>query len=242
MDLPQSEKEIFDYIQREHESVMVLHKDLNKDYIAHISSNISQKRTFYQNLSTLAAIIIGFTPFLFESDKVKQSLFLFFGVISLLIVIVIVINYLRSQIDEEGNKFKKQLDFYNNLLNPQMDKRRNYLTQLDYSQEAFRNFLKDMSENSVKQIDEIKKWDSERRSNTQKQRMDYAGEFFIFFFILGISLLIISFTSIRFGIFEGLAFVLSIIIITFFIPFYKAFIYLGYPIDFIKNNFERKKK
>jgi len=73
----------------------------------------------------------------------------------------------------------------------------------------------------------------------KKEKMDYAGEFLVLFYVLGIVLLILSFTTIRFNAFEWGSLLLAVIIMNFFVPFHKLFIYLGFPIEYIKKSFKK---
>lgn len=234
MKIPKSEEEIIDFVSKEHENTLNLYKELNQNFLEQISNNISQRRIFYQNLATLSGIILGFVPFFFEEGKIQQPALIFFSIIFLLSVIILIVNYLRALMDCEGDQLKKQLDGYNEVLNLQMEKRRKFLENGVYTEQAFRDFLSGMVSDSKISIDKIKN-DSEKNKESKKIQMDYAGEFFILFFVLGISLILISFTGLKFSLLEWILLTGLLFLIIFFVPFHKIFIYSGYPIDYVKN-------
>jgi len=144
MDIPKNEIEIFEFVQKEHDEILKLHSDLNKDYISHIASNISQRRNFYKNLASLCGIVLGFTPFLFEKVNIQQNNLFFSSIGLFLLVIILVINYMRSVLDAEGNEFVNQLKEYNQSLYPQMEKRREFFSKGIFTPETLKNLFSEM--------------------------------------------------------------------------------------------------
>lgn len=234
MKIPESDIEIFEFVQKGHEETLELHSNLNKDYISHIADSVSQTRDFYKNLTSLSGIILGFSPFFFEKGNVQQEGLFFSGIILFLLVIILVSNYLRSVLDVEGNEFRKQLDEYNLMLYPQMEARRKFFEGGTFTPETLHALFLEMGKISQSTIDLLKKRDIDSIKLKKRKEMDYAGEFFTLFFASGIILIALSFTNIHLIISEWLLFGFSFVFINFFFPFHKLFIYLGTPIERIK--------
>lgn len=233
INIPQNEKGIVKFVQEEHEAVLKLHHDINADYLSRITSNITERRDFYKTLASLCGIILGFAPFLFERNNVHHFGLFFVGISLLLLNIVLIINYIRSGIDTEGGEYLNQLTEYNDTLNSQMEARRNFLLRGIYTLEAFKQHLQEMkniSEPILKKHEEYKK---NSEAQKQKRRMDYAGEYFVYFFVMSILALMFSLFKLNLSFLGLIVLVFVPFVIVFFFPL-KIFVYLGYPIEYIK--------
>ena len=242
MEIPKNESEIIEFMEKEHEKTLLLHENLNKEYISFISDNISQRRDFFKNLVPLCGIILGFMPFLFEKGNIQQKNLFFLSMFLFLLVIILIINYLRSILDVEGNELVKQLKEYNNILNPLIKKRREFFIKGDFTTDALKNLISETLQLQKSSVELLKNRDSQSLVLRKKDRMDYTGEFLLLLFELGIIFLTLSLTTIKFNLFFWCIFFVIIISFNFFVPFHKIFVYIGIPIEFIKDCFKKKNK
>ena len=86
------------FLQEEHDSLVKLRHELNKDYANLRISTINQRRDFFKHITILSGVILGLTPFFLEPIN-KLYFWIGFGLILLLIIFI-----LLSSMARDGSK------------------------------------------------------------------------------------------------------------------------------------------
>lgn len=100
---------------------------IENTYLDAITININTQRSLVVTFITLSAGIIGFSlPVLNGSDLVKNPAFLIWGLLTLLVVLIYGLLYLRHILQSENKDLSHIKDFYSDLLSEQVEARNKY--------------------------------------------------------------------------------------------------------------------
>lgn len=206
-----------------------LHEKMSTDYIAILSGLYKERREMLKYIGTVAAGAAALAPQML--DKVHQAAYFYSGVGLLCLVVVITVTYVLSSLENEAGNFSKDLRSKNNRIDKVRKPWKDFLEGGDYSVKALAKAVSEEIKEANEFAGEIKK---EEKSGFL--RMDYTGEFIILFFVGGISLLVLSLTSVYSSWCQILWLAVGVFIVINIISTFptEIFRFLGFPIDVLK--------
>lgn len=206
-----------------------LHEKMNTDYIAILSGLHKERREMLKYIGTVAAGAAALAPQML--DKVQQASYFYSGIGFLSLVVVITVTYVLSSLENEASDLSKDLRNKNNRIDRVRKPWIDFLEGRDYSVKALAKAVSDEIKEASEFASEMKK---EEKSGFP--RMDYTGEFIILFFVGGISLLVLSLTSVQSSWCQILWLAAGIFVVINIISTFptEIFRFLGFPIDVLK--------
>ncbi len=207
-----------------------LHEKMNTDYIGKLSGLHQERREMFKYIGTVGAGAAALAPQML--DEVRQATYFYWGIGLLCLVVAITVIYILSSLENEAGDLSKDLREKNKRIDEVRKPWVEFLSGQDYS-------VKALAEASSTAMTEGNNFVANMKEDKREEwfpRMDYTGEFVIFFFIGGLSLLVISLTNLHLDwkpILGGviITFVIINIISTFPTRVFWTF---GLPVDVIK--------
>jgi len=161
-------KSILESINEQHN----LLKEHKQDYLLGLVENIRQRRDLIKHFIIISSGIIGFTiPVFGRTDLIKNSTFLIFGLLELVIVILYGFFYLSRILDKENNNLKKRFEEGIKLLsNPSRDE----LLHQFLDNKTEENYNLYQAENQAGILRVIKQLNDYVEKNEKNKKKDYA--------------------------------------------------------------------
>lgn len=233
-ELLNSEDARIQVIKENLETWVSLEDRMHAEYMSFLRELHKERREMIKYLGTIAGGAAALAPQLLSN--VQQLRFFYAGISLLCLVVIVSVTYVISTIENDTAIFSGDLRNKKEVLYRMKKPKLQFLKSGDYSIDAF---IKAMS-GVVEELPKLEQQVEVNRivdNNGWYKSMDYTGEFIIWFFISGISLLVLSLSGLAISgsyiFWTSIAIFVVINLISTF-PIY-TFRILGSPIDLIKS-------
>lgn len=227
----------FDYVMKTSQDLSDLENKMVRDYVNIIDSLNKERREMFKYVGMIAGAAAALSPQIFINVQNINHSYFFAGVFFLIVVLIISMLYVMASVENNGvdetrtfKELKSRIQKLKNISNTFLLSPRNENDFIDYI-----DSFNAINKNLQKEEDE-RQGKEDGNKNKFYQKLDYASEFILLFFVYGVVLLIVSIINLNIRILSliycgALIFILIIFISTFQ---RKLFVYLGCPIDLIK--------
>lgn len=216
------------------EKISDIHEKMNLHFIDIMHDYQKEHREFLKYLAIISAGAAALAPQVLDLVSSDSRIYFYVGVLILVLTAIVSVAYIVSSIELNIDVLLKGLNERNEEIDQMRQSKMDFVSSKDYSQE---NFLKMVSrDNEIFEILKSKKEQNKPKVKKFKQ-MNYVSEYVIFFFTLGVSFLLLSITNIHAS---NLQIVIYCVIVFFLINLFssisnKIFVWLGMPMDLVKN-------
>lgn len=227
----------FRSVLRSFDDLTKLENQISENYVNFQGSLEKERREMFKYVGTIAGATAALSPQIFINIDTIDHNYFFIGVLFLVIDLTISMLYVMSSVENERADVLKGLQ-------EQIEKMQNIkdvITKFLLSPrdlDDFNEFNREFGGINSQLQKEKEEIDEKEKEKKQKfyQGMDYASEFLLFFFICGITFLILSITSVSIKntmlFFYGTLIFTILIVMSIFQK--KIFVWFGFPVDFLR--------